>query len=35
MKLQQDYYRTKEKAGCIVGQSAIYLYICDSMKYFI
>lgn len=25
MKLQQDYYRTKEKAGCIVGQSAIYL----------
>lgn len=28
MKLQQDYYRTKEKAGCIVGQSAIYHYLC-------
>lgn len=28
MKLQQDYYRTKEKAGYIVGQSAIYLYLC-------
>ena len=25
---KQDYYRTKEKAGCIVGQSAIYLYLC-------
>ncbi len=28
MKLQQDYYRTKEKACCIVGQSTIYLYLC-------
>ncbi len=35
MKLQQDYYRTKEKAGCIVGQSAIYPYICCNLKYLI